>query len=396
MTLVLCLPDGCVVGALPPLAVSSPWWSDVGELGPAVRATHGLDVTVLRLLAAPPGPTPAGGAVTYLAEVPALPARQLGPWPAEPTAAQPLRQPWACPGGPAAALTWADAVLAERGTGQSGPAEQVKTWNLSGVWRLHTSAGPVWLKCVPDFFGHEGAVIARLDPLVVPTLLAVGSGRLLMGNVAGTDRFGAPLEQLLRMVGLLVDLQHAWSGRVEELLALGLPDWRPGAIAALAADTLRRTADQLDATTVGEVAALIAGLPGRFAAVAECGLPDTLVHGDFHPGNVRGTGDALTLMDWGDCGVGHPILDQAAFLERLSADDREAVQAEWDRLWWARRPGSDGRRASALLAPVAALRQATIYRKFLDRIEPDEHVYHQADPAFWLGRAAALARQLPG
>jgi hypothetical protein len=32
-----------------------------------------------------------------------------------------------------------------------------------------------------------------------------------------------------------------------------------------------------------------------------------------------------------------------------------------------------------------------IYQTFLDGIEPDEHVYHSADPAHWLGRAAAGA-----
>ena len=46
---------------------------------------------------------------------------------------------------------------------------------------------------------------------------------------------------------------------------------------------------------------------------------------------------------------------------------------------------------AALLAPVAALRQALIYRMFLDSIEPDERVYHAGDPAHWLGRAAELA-----
>ena len=45
--------------------------------------------------------------------------------------------------------------------------------------------------------------------------------------------------------------------------------------------------------------------------------------------------------------------------------------------------------AAELLAPVAALRQALIYRTFLDGIEPDERVYHASDPGTWLRRAAA-------
>jgi hypothetical protein len=47
-------------------------------------------------------------------------------------------------------------------------------------------------------------------------------------------------------------------------------------------------------------------------------------------------------------------------------------------------------RALDLVAPVAALRQALIYRNFLDGIEPAEHVYHIGDVGDWLRRAAAL------
>ena len=50
-------------------------------------------------------------------------------------------------------------------------------------------------------------------------------------------------------------------------------------------------------------------------------------------------------------------------------------------------------RKTALLAPIAAARQAVIYRNFLDNIEPSEQVYNRADPAKWLKRTAALVRE---
>ena len=46
----------------------------------------------------------------------------------------------------------------------------------------------------------------------------------------------------------------------------------------------------------------------------------------------------------------------------------------------------------ALLAPLAAARQAVIYQCFLDRIEPSERPYHQGDPVLWLRNAAVAAR----
>ena len=72
---------------------------------------------------------------------------------------QPLRMPWAKVGGPAADLAWADQALIAAGRQRTGDAEQMRTWNLSSVWRLPTSEGAAWLKVVPPFFAHEGAVV---------------------------------------------------------------------------------------------------------------------------------------------------------------------------------------------------------------------------------------------
>ena len=138
---------------------------------------------------------------------------------------------------------------------------------------------------------------------------------------------------------------------------------------------------------------LLDGLAARWDHIDACGLPDTLVHGDFHPGNLRSAGPGhLVLLDWGDSGIGHPMLDQPAFLERLSPADRQAVRQVWTTRWRREVPGCDPDRAASLLAPIGALRQAMIYQRFLDGIEPDERIYHAPDPARWLERAAVLGR----
>ena len=392
VTLVLCLRDGTVLGALAPFRVEVPWWSYVGHVVTAARDTHGVDVTVLRLLESEAAWAPGGGKVTYLAEVTQPPAAALAPWPGDPTADEPLRLPYARPGGPESDLRWADAMLAGRGTPRTEPAQQVRTWNLSSLWRLPVGDSAAWLKVVPPFFAREGRVLPLLDPDVVPRPIACDGTRLLLEELPGPDHHDTVGQPLLAMVRILVGLQVAWIGRAEELLTLGLPDWRPAALAELAADVVARTADELDGEVVRDLERLLAGLAPRFAEIEACGIPATLVHGDFHPGNVRGPSERLVLLDWGDCGVGHPLLDQAAFLERMPTGERAAVIQEWSRLWRAAVPGSDPDRAARLLEPVAALRQAAIYRGFLDAIEPDERVYHDADPAIWLIRAADLAR----
>lgn len=114
------------------------------------------------------------------------------------------------------------------------------------------------------------------------------------------------------------------------------------------------------------------------------------MHSDFHPGNVRGDGRDLTLLDWGDSGVGHPLLDQPVVLERCPPDALASIDDQWSRLWLALLPGSSPAKAANLLAPIAAARQAVIYRRFLDNIEPSEHPYHRFEPAEWLRKTAAL------
>jgi hypothetical protein len=56
VTLVLMRSDGAVLGALPSFTVNTPWWPDVAEVVETCSALHGVDVTILRLLDAQPGP----------------------------------------------------------------------------------------------------------------------------------------------------------------------------------------------------------------------------------------------------------------------------------------------------------------------------------------------------
>ena len=238
-------------------------------------------------------------------------------------------------------------------------------------------------------------MLARLAGGPVPRLLAYDGPRILMPEIPGDDLYDAELPLLSRMLPLLVELQAAWIRRTDELIALGLPDWRERPLTEAITDVVDRTAPELSVDDRTTLARFVEGLPDRFGALAGFGLPDTLVHGDFHPGNVRGKAEeakSLVLLDWGDCGIGHPLFDQSAFLDRIPSPAVEPIRALWEREWLERLRGSRPADAGRLIAPVAAARQAVIYRKFLDNIEPSEHPYHQRDPAEWLRRTAELAR----
>src|SRR4051794_23063802 len=127
----------------------------------------------------------------------------------------------------------------------------------------------------------------------------------------------------------------------------------------------------------------------RLDSVADCGLPDTLVHGDLHPGNAIGDGERMVLIDWGDSFIGCPAFDALRLgvgLPRQSADE---VIAAWARRWEASVPGCSPRRAAELLRPVEGLFLAAVYARFLANIEPTERRYHHADVGIGLDAAVA-------
>jgi Phosphotransferase enzyme family len=356
-----------------------------------VRARHGLRVVVLRLLDTE-RTSAHGGAVTYLAQIDAgatLPP--LSPWHGA-LPEDPKRHPYARIGGPQADLAWAASALQAQGDALAGEPEQIRTWNLSSIWRLPTRSGSAWLKVVPPFFAHEGRMLQALAGAPVPRLMGHEGGRLLLAHVPGEDCYEAPLAERLKMIDLLVDLQGRWLDRGDELLALGLPDWRGPALSAALATLVERRTDAIQAEDRASLDAFVSTLPARFAALTDCGIADTLVHSDFHPGNVRGDGRTLTLLDWGDCGIGHPLLDLPALLDRTPDTEREATRAHWFGAWQRALPGADMARAVRLLSPLAVARKALIYQTFLDGIEAAEHPYHRSDVPDFLHRTADAVR----
>ena len=156
---------------------------------------------------------------------------------------------------------------------------------------------------------------------------------------------------------------------------------------------MERGSGGLDANERRVLEQLVAGLDDRFRALAGCGIPDTFVHGDFHTGNVRWTETGPVIFDWGDCGVGNPLLDLPPFDRNLAAEHRPAARSRWIQQWTAHAPGSDAARAVALIEPIAVLRLAIIYQRFLDGIEQTERRYHETDVPQQLRDAARRARE---
>ncbi len=377
--------SGSLLGALPPFPVEVPYWQEMSDVLAAARERYALRADVLRLLTHEL-PTSPGGAVTYLAQAYEPVDRPLEP--VDPVAAalvgidEPLRAAYARIGGPAESLAWARDVL-----GRDATAEQQRTWNLSAIWRLESKRGTTWLKQVPEFFRHEAVVIEWLEsavPHLAPELIARGAeGRMLLADIAGEDFYGARLDVRLHLGELAHGLQVASIGATSDLVGAGVPDRRGGVQAAWIREHLEPWVSAHPARE------LLDTLEDRIDELGACGLPDTLVHGDEHPGNVRGDETRTVFLDWGDAFIGNPVFDLSGLTSRASAADTDAITAAWVGWWQRSAPGSNPARAAELARPLAALRLAAVYAHFVANIEPTERAFHLGDISDLLDRAVA-------
>lgn len=143
-------------------------------------------------------------------------------------------------------------------------------------------------------------------------------------------------------------------------------------------------------TEFAALEAMVDDLPRLLAEIDACGLPDTLVHGDLHPGNWRRDGLNLTLLDGGDCLVGNPAFDGTC--EPFSS--RSSIQPSRGA------PFHDGSRPGAVKCPDATPsgpsrssgRSRTCAprrhnQRFLDHVDLTEQTYDLLDSDDRLRRA---------
>nr|BFE82776.1 hypothetical protein GCM10020093_053770 [Planobispora longispora] len=290
----------------------------------------------------------------------------------------------------------------------TGTVRQLKTWNLAGLFRIPASGGPVWLKTTPEFATPEASAIglvASVDPGIVPGVVAAEPGRgwTLLEHVPGEDCWDASPEVIRAVIGRWVAAQAALAGRLDTARAAsagpadgartasaghpgGVPDGLLDRRLPVLAGRVRELLDgeaaaELTGDELSAAWRLAGSLPALISAIEECGLPDTVVHADFHSGNWRSDGLRSAVVDFADSHIGHPVLDGLRVRDFRPGPHRAERERAWVSAWSARVPGSDPARALALAEPLAHLMYAVRYQEFLDGIETSERIYHEGDPA---------------
>ena len=343
-------------------------------------ATDLAPIPVLLILEPGTGGT-TGRPVADIATLHPLLRDRAAGWAAELAGARPmpaLRPAWARPGWTARIADWLDRQLTWAGRPRTAPLEQQRTWSLSALLRAETDAGAVWLKsCMPRFHAEPslGLWLSQHLPDAVPGVLATDAADrlLLLEEMDGpTVKDAGGEETAPDAPAVLARIARATEDRVGELRALGLND-RP----------LAQVPAQLRPVLLGPDPMATGGLsPDRAhevldwverqaADLGRLGMAPTLVHGDFHAGNVARHGGRLTVFDWSDAVVGHPLMDAAAWIGEAPDDVTLAARWEtWVDAWSGRVRPADLRPRLEQVLGVGAAHQLISLDGILRAMEP--------------------------
>ena len=384
------------------------WFPDVEPVLGTLRERWDLDAIVLRCLAVEEDREARHLRETFLVQprpgtlphhgrwlpVPALPddpgqavMREIEDSPSR------TRRPWSRRGWFEDATSWAEAALCAAGRPPTGPVVQLRTWGLSTVLRFETEQGNVFFKAAAHggdtdgrgfLFANEAALLDGLAghfPEHLPRPIATDPERVWMllpdagTALADSDDVDA-WEEAIR---LHARHQRAFVGEEAELTRLGCLDRRLVRLAAhldgLMTDDAARAL-----LKPGDHDRLLASAPAIHALIDEAtglGIPETLVHGDLHAGNVGLREGRIVFFDWTDACIGHPFLDVVTFLDGELVPDavapgRERLRGAYLDEWHGVADRAALERAVEIVPLLGMLHQAISYQHMLPVLdEPD-------------------------
>ncbi len=309
------------------------------------------------------------------------------------------RPPWAHRGWRTEVESWIRAALRARGLNGRISVEQRRSWSISTVLRVRTAQADLYFKALPWYFAIEPSVTMALGERhrkSIPEVVAIDAVR---GWMLSRDMGGQRLHEVRRLpaweaaVQAFAQLQLHELSHVPFWLKKGLPDRRlptlEGQLEPALAAAVKRSGGQF--TWILE---RIPELAARLGELRAGSVPDGLVHGDFHAGNIRRKGRRTLFFDWTDVCIAHPFLDVPTLLfeapphlSRPSAQRR--LRRAYLEPWQAFASAAELEALLDHACVLGIIHTLVSYEQILDSMEPGSRWELEGAVPYWLERLAA-------
>jgi hypothetical protein len=250
--------------------------------------------------------------------------------------------PFAKPGWIEELFRWVQDQIKPLGLRLSGGFRQLNASPTFSLVRLETTGAALWFKAAGYANSYELSVslrLSRLFPTYVPAILAVHAPwkGWLSPEVPGTSLAQitdpSAWERVARDLG---GLQIDSVEKSAEILECECKDLRIPRLVELIdpffskMNQLMSAQEKQSPAPLSECELALLGdqLRDACSLLQSLGLPDTLGHLDFNPGNIVVSPDRCVFLDWAEAYVGHPFLTFQYLLEHLRRSHPAEVSRE--------------------------------------------------------------------
>lgn len=216
---------------------------------------------------------------------------------------------------PVAELDWARALLPSGGL----ITETVCETPYSHVVRLRVGEHVFYLKKTPAGLFREASVmkaLATCQPGGVPEIIASNTKlRCFLMRDAGQPlraclKAGADVDLFTRALQHYAQLQQTSALHVQDLLSIGVPDWRCSQLPEVLSRLLQHPVLAAGPFSMSELDRLhryTDAVHRHCEALSAFAIPATLEHADFHDNNILIGKAGSCVIDWGEAVISHPF-----------------------------------------------------------------------------------------
>lgn len=221
------------------------------------------------------------------------------------------------------ALQWAEHYLTSSERSNIVDHQIVVETSWSIVYKIETAQHVVYLKQVPEAMFLEPATLAFLHHQGcknIPEILAVNPALhcFLMaacGDFSLRHLFKGEVSFSLMQPGIFTytTIQRSLENKIEQMLSLGIPDWRLDKFASLYSQLIQQDKLLLDeGLTEKEIEHLHYLNPTcqyLCEILSKHNIPETISHSDFQENNMllNEKNGAINIIDWGETVISHPF-----------------------------------------------------------------------------------------